>query len=612
MCGINGICSSAALSDIGGRIDNMNHVLAHRGPDNDGALIIDSRTAFGHRRLAIIDISSEANQPMVSASGRWTIVFNGEIYNYRSLGSQLHHDFRTSSDTEVILAAVEERGLPWFLENCNGMFSIALHDRVGNRIHLVRDRLGIKPLYYFLDRNFLIFSSEIKGILNSGLVEANFNNNALDDYFAFRYVREPDTFFENIHQVRAGNCLTIDLSGAEFRGETVKYWDFPLEFNMEVMTGNLNEDHFVQELESRLTDAIKMRLISDVPLGTYLSGGIDSSLITAITALNSPKRVNTYNIGFPELNEFDSAALVAEKYGTCHHRIEMNMDDYLDSMAEIIGFRDSPMGVPNEVALAKMSRILRQDITVVLSGEGADELLGGYGRIYRSPFEYERGRFGSGDFYNCFCNHYEYVPRWLRDRYITAGKGLRHKFDALVSESFSHRCNDENVFRFFHEYHVKGLLQRVDSTTMLAGVEARVPFLDHELIEYVYRCVPHELKIRWKDESCRVRAETSSVGQYSEVCDIPKYLLRRMARSYLPSEIIDRKKMGFPVPLDNWYGKLLEMASEYLENAPWFRYDLWNEFISDLEKMDRTGQVLWMFINIEMFRRIYFKKSWRY
>lgn len=606
MCGINGIFSTNLISDIANRIEKMNNAIAHRGPDDSNYKIFSEKMALGHRRLSIIDISSRANQPMISNSGRWTIVFNGEIYNYRKLKQCLKYDFKTSSDTEVILAYVEKFGFEEFLKTSNGMFAIALYDAIEDKVFLARDRFGIKPLFYFMDNEKIVFSSEIKGILSSGLVEAKFNEDAIDEYLGYRYIREPNTFFKEIIQLEAGTYISID---SDFNIERKKFWDLPSEFNM---SNSYNEEEITKEFKSKLIEAIEKRLMADVPLGTYLSGGVDSSLISAITTDLLQRQINTYTIGFPEMNEFRYADLVAKKYNTIHHEIEINTDDYFDTMNEVISYKDAPLGVPNEIPLALMSKVLKEKITVVLSGEGADELMGGYGRIFRSPFDYENQENKGKSFYEYFISKYEYVPRSLRDKYLKVKANLREKFDSEISKEFASRSNEENVFKFFHRYHVKGLLQRVDITTMLASVEARVPFLDHELVEYSYKNVPYELKLKWKSDEFREESRKISSDIYSEVNDIPKYLLRKVGYEYLPKEIIERKKVGFPVPLNEWMASLETKAREILSDAYWLRIDQIDELIEESKNNSRAGQIIWMFINLEIFRKKYFLKEWRY
>lgn len=605
MCGITGIYSNQIIPNLEERVDKMNKSIAHRGPDSGAYSMYNKNIALGHRRLSIIDLREVANQPMHSNNGKWHVVFNGEIYNFQEIAAQLSYSFDTDSDTEVILAAVQEKSLEWFLEIANGMFSIALFNSETNDLFLVRDRLGIKPLYYYNDGYNLVFSSEIKGILSSGLVTAEFNELAVDEYLANRYIRSPYTFFVNVYQVPPGSYLTVksDLSVSE-----TCYWNLPKAFNTAT---RFNENSIAERFEEELVKAIKYRLIADVPLGTYLSGGVDSSLITAITALAKKDPVNTYTIGFEELNEFSYAQQIADKYQTVHHELLMQKSDYMNQWERLIGFKDAPLGVPNEIPLAVMSSKLKEKITVVLSGEGADELMGGYGRIFRAPFDFENEKVDES-FYSYLINKYEYVPREMRDQLITTPKTYREEFDKQIQSEFANTNNEENVFRFFHKYHVKGLLQRVDMTTMQTSVEARVPFLDHKLIEFAYNEIPYDLKLKWINEAAKSDAKQQSADSYSEELDIPKYLLRKISYNYLPEETITRKKVGFPVPLTEWFENLEEMAGELLMNCTWLKANALEELIAKSRTESRAGQVLWMFLNIELFKKQYFQKDWRW
>ena len=604
MCGINGILANVKISNLEERISEMNKSIAHRGPDAEDFFLTEN-IALGHRRLSIIDTRETANQPMHSYSGAWHIVFNGEIYNFKEIRDELNYAFRTESDTEVIIAAVEEKGVNWFIENANGMFAIALYNSDKNQLFLIRDRLGIKPLYYFNDGEKFVFSSEIKAILASGLVKAEFNELAVDEYLGNRYVREPYTFFQNIYQVEAGIYLEVDKS---LKVEKHRYWDIPEGFNLDQ---DFDEEVIANNFEAQLTKAIKYRLLSDVPLGTYLSGGVDSSLITAITALSKKDSLNTYTIGFPELNEFEFSKVVSEQYRTTHHEILMMKEDYVNNWERLIGFKDGPLGVPNEIPLALMSTKLKEKVTVVLSGEGADELMGGYGRIFRSPYDFKHQNTESV-FYKYFISDYEYVSREIRDKFINTPKNYRDKFDDKVMKEFSDKTNEENVFRFFHKYHVKGLLQRVDMTTMQTSVEARVPFLDHNLIEFAYSEVPYNLKLKWNSDESKLQAKNMISINYSEKLDTPKYLLRKIAYKYMSDTLVDRKKMGFPVPLTEWFDNLEEIAKNLLPDASWLKTGALDNLIAMSKKDIRAGQVLWMFINVEMFRKQYFFREWEW
>ena len=605
MCGINGIVGPKIIDRLSERINLMNNSIEHRGRDSHG-VFIDSNIALGHRRLSIIDLNPTGDQPMRSELGNWTIVFNGEIYNHSEIRKNIsNYNFQGQSDTEVIVASLENHGVDWFLARANGMFAIAAYNHGTEELFLIRDRLGIKPLFYYLEDNLTVFSSEVKGILSSGLVTADFNDLAIDDYLAYRYVREPYTFFRNIYQVESGHYLVIKSGAIKSK---ISYWQIPTDWNDDK---SFHEDEIKIEFEQHLLNAVKRRMISDVPLGCYLSGGVDSSLLTAVVAKNSQHQISTYTIGFDELNEFEYSRIISTQYETNHHQIQIQDDVYFSMWDELIRYKDAPLSVPNEIPLSLMSTRLKSDISVVLSGEGADELLGGYGRIFRSFFDFNNHP-NNGSFYSYFIDKYEYVSRDLRDEFLKNSKGYRAEFDKALISDFDKGNGDQAIFRFFHNYHVKGLLQRVDISSMQATVEARVPFLDHELIEYVYSHVPYDLKLKWVDDEAKQNAKLSLADTYSEILDTPKYLLKEIAYKYLDKRVIERKKVGFPVPLDNWLHKLGELAHETLEEAPWIHRSQVSDLIDRSRTHVRSAQILWMFINVEKFRKIYFLKDWRW
>ena len=290
MCGITGIYSIKKVNLLEKRIDKMNKSIFHRGPGVGSYYLKDNRLALGHRRLRIIDKRAISNQPMSTNSGRWDVVFNGEIYNFDEIKKDLDYSFKRHSDTEFILAAVEEKGINWFLAKANGMFALALFDDLMNLLYLIRDRLVIKPLYYYNDGETLVFSSEIKGILPSGIIKVEFNELAIDEYLTNRYIKSPYTFLKNIYQVEPSGIIEINPN---INFEKKLCWTIPKKFNTSKL---YNEKEILDSFKRELTLAIKQRLISDVPLGTYLSDRVDSRLITAITAMNKKEPLNSYTI----------------------------------------------------------------------------------------------------------------------------------------------------------------------------------------------------------------------------------------------------------------------------------------------------------------------------
>jgi len=589
----------------------MNSALAHRGPDADKVKIVNQGIGFGHRRLSIIDLDTRAEQPMVSNNGKTIIVFNGEIFNFQDLKKELEeYTFKTQSDTEVLLAGYELKGIKWLMSRINGMFAVAIYDTEEDKLILIRDRFGIKPLYYYQDETALIFSSEIKGILHSGLVEAKFNTNAIDDYLAFRQVREPYSFFKNIRCVRSATYLTFEKGSLK---NEQYYWELPkLNFSQKY-----DELAILAETRSQVETAIKRWQIADVKVGSYLSGGVDSSLTSAILSQDASNHLHTYTIGFKEekFNEFHYAQIVADCYQTMHHAFLLTQTDYFSEWNRLIGFKDAPLAVPNEIPLAIMSTRLSEDISVVISGEGADELFGGYGKIFRSSFDFRNHEiWKENTFYDYFTSLYEYVPRGIRDSFLSNKVNYREEFDKKIETDFSNYQDEENIFRFFHSFHIKGLLNRVDMTTMQASVEARPPFMDHELISFVYSEVPYDLKLKWNNKAAQKEAQSLFASEYSETLDTPKYILKKIAEEYLPKDVIYRKKMGFPVPLTNWFPEVSEKASKLLLHTEWLRKNKVSELCNRIKSTpsDRSGQILWMFLNIELFRQQYFEKTWKW
>lgn len=606
MCGINGIISKQNIANIEERINRMNRSLAHRGPNAEQCRVESKNVALGHRRLSILDLDIRANQPMQLQNGKWIVVFNGEIFNFKELRQELIHfyNFKTQSDTEVLLAAVEFKGIDWLLARANGMFAFALYNVETKELYLARDRFGMKPIFVVQDNDKVIFSSEIKGILNSGLIQPQFNPDAIDDYLANRYVREPYTFFKNIFQLKSATYIHFDK---DLNKKETQYWNLPaLNFS-----SSYNLPDLIEQTDEQLQKAFNRWFIADVPVGAYLSGGVDSSLTTAILSKYAKQPISTYTIGFEAdgFNEFQYARQVADIYKTNHKEILLKKEDYFEHWDKLIYYKDAPLAVPNEIPLAHMSSVLSKDITVVISGEGADELFGGYGRIYRSAFDFKNHPDAAFSFYDYFIKQYEYVPREIRDKYLTVSKSFRSEFDNVISTAFANYRDEENIFRFFHQYHVQGLLQRVDMTTMQTGVEARPPFLDHELIEFVYTHLPYDTKLCWNNAEAKNEAVKKYSSEYSEVLDTPKFILKKVAEKYLPKDIIYRPKMGFPVPLSAWFPNLAEQA-EILNSAKWLDTKLIPDLLNDMKKNSRPGQLLWMFINIELFYNQYFNKNW--
>jgi asparagine synthase (glutamine-hydrolysing) len=616
----------------------------HRGPD-DSDIYENNKIIFGHRRLSIIDLASHAKQPMISKCGNYILVFNGEIYNYQEIKKGLlekDYTFETSSDTEVLLNAFIEYGIDC-IQQFIGMFAFAVYDKKRDETYIVRDRLGIKPLYYLHDENNFIFSSEIKSILELSDVKRELNIDAVSSYFSFRYPILNNTFFKNIYSLAPAHYIKISQSGVEVK----EYWNVSNKFKEQ--QNDKGEEYYIHKLKELLDSAVKYRMISDVPFGSFLSGGVDSSVITALMAKNSDAPIKTFTIGFEEegFNEFEYANIIADKYNTNHKEIILSGRDYIHTMEKLIEFKDAPLSVPNEVPLYLMSKELKKYITVVLSGEGADEIFGGYGRIFRSPYDYERIK----NIDNLNLNETErkelinnFVKKYLQESFsseiehffnIYSYTSLENKKELLhpsidlgkieelfISKFMSYfdELKDDSYYNklmyAFEKVHIVGLLHRVDTTTMATSVEARVPFVDHRLVEFAFT-IPLKYKLKWNSEQDKETSKTIMSDKISEVYDTPKYILKKAYEDMIPNEVLYRKKMGFPVPLNDWFGgHFNDYAKEVLLNKEAKERGIYN--IGNIEKWlnnDKLSQdhsfamKVWMLINLELFNKKYFNSQ---
>jgi len=386
MCGILGVIGN--VDEL--RFKKALDLLAHRGPDNWGYRRIDS-VHLGHRRLSIIDLREISKQPMTAGNGDIVGIFNGEIYNYRELRSDLEiagYRFRTSSDTEVLLNAYHFYGAA-ALSRFIGMFAFAVYDKRTKDLFIARDRLGVKPLYYTKTDKGFCFASEVKSILALDDRRREINLVSVSSYLSFRYPVQNESFFSGIDCLPPACFMRVDADG---NYKITRYWS--LADKLSEQSIDRGEEYYREQVKHLLQSAVRYRMISDVPVGAFLSGGVDSSAIVSEMAHMTDERVKTFTIGFddPGSDERDFARLVADRYGTSHHEILIKASDYSETLSELIRYKDAPLGAPNEVPLYLMSRELKKYVTVVLSGEGADEIFGGYGRIFRSADDYEKRR----------------------------------------------------------------------------------------------------------------------------------------------------------------------------------------------------------------------------
>ncbi|MBI5787291.1 MAG: asparagine synthase (glutamine-hydrolyzing) [Candidatus Schekmanbacteria bacterium] len=552
MCGICGIIGEYQKETL----ERMCNVISHRGPDDFG-YYHDSIAGLGHRRLSIIDLSG-GHQPMTNEDRSLWLVFNGEIYNYQGITQELiskGHTFQTRSDTETILHAYEEYGTEC-VKKMRGMFAFALWDTKKEELFLVRDRLGIKPLYYIQLPDKLLFASEIKSLLQHPQVTPQLDELALDRFFSFRFTPGENTVFRQIKKLLPGHFLVY--RHGKLRIE--KYWDIQFQPDH-----SLSLDDFTHALQDKLKESIRLRLISEVPLGAYLSGGLDSSFIVGLMSQLSEKPVETFSVGFADgkYNELNFAQIVADRFHTQHHTLyaEESSADLLD---QITWYLDEPLADAAVIPTYLMAKLTKQFVTVVLSGEGADEMLAGYAKYKILHYIYAIKYMPFLSIWNKLAysvsNHID-IQRIVAT--ISSANNRAKAYAAMVSvfspedknllytDKFKNIvAQQEPLEQYLKPYFESGedslnqlmlldiktwlpddLLLKNDKMTMAHAVEARVPYLDHELVELM-ATIPSQYKLHWGKG---------------------KYIQRKAMQGLVPKEILQRKKTGFTVPLGNWF-----------------------------------------------------------
>jgi asparagine synthase (glutamine-hydrolysing) len=562
MCGICGIVNFNVTDAVDPHLlERMTSAQAHRGPDDHG-YFIDGNAGLGHRRLSIIDLSG-GKQPIFNEDKSVAVVFNGEIYNYADLTAELMlhgHQFATRSDTETIVHSYEQYG-DECMRDFRGMFAFAIWDRRRRRLLLVRDRLGIKPVYYYAGTDFFVFASEIKSLLQHPKVPREVDRQALDLYLTLRYVPGPRTMFRNIFKLQPGHFLTLDDHGIRI----CKYWDFDYRARRAVD---------LEEFQHLLEESVRLRLIAEVPLGVFLSGGLDSTAMLAMMSkINRGERVKTFSVGYEtngqadteieEANEFTFARQAAAHFDAEHHEFRLTAREFQDAIPTMVAHLDEPMGDPTCIPLYFISKLARNYITVVLSGEGADETMAGY-TFYRKLLALDNLRRRVGPLASAFPaiaalplqdkvrayfrragtsieNHYRGMVKGLslETRLELIGEERVHKSDIRLSEIFGtyfERVRDASALNRMLYVDSKvwlpeDLLLKADKMTMATAVELRVPFLDHKLVEYICS-LPDDAKIRGKQG---------------------KWILRRVMGSEVPPAILTRSKKGFPMPAATWF-----------------------------------------------------------
>ena len=599
MCGLAGYYSHDGFFS-GEDLRSMTTLLRHRGPDAEG-FFHDEICGLGHTRLSIIDLSTRANQPMVSSNDRFMIIYNGEIYNFREIGARLKFPIstsnqvhlKTSSDTEVILESFVQSGVD-FVQQLNGMFVIVIYDKITQELYLFRDRVGIKPLYYFWDGKNFAFASELKSLKLLNQIDKSINKSSINNFLHLGYIPTPLSIYEKIHKMPAGSWMKLSKSGIE----TQKYWNLRNALNNNVIK---DQEEALVKLSDLIISSIQYQLKSDVPFGVFLSGGIDSSLVTAQAVGLSIVKVNTFSIGFEENshNESEYAKSVAKYLGTDHHEFIVSYKDAMDLIESIFDTYDEPFADASAIPTMLVSKLARQHVTVTLSGEGGDELFYGYGaykwakyldnplyRAVRRPvasvfsrmdsryqrigklidfdnstflkshiFSQEQYLFSeselksilTNDFYRPdFLDHIKIATNTLTnpDVFIADGSNLNErKLNAMEQQAL-----------FDLNYYLQDdLLTKVDRASMRYSIETRVPYLDHRVIEFAINIAP---QLKYKN-------------------GISKYILKKILYQYIPAKFFDRPKQGFAIPLNKWlHNELSYLIDENLNKTVIEKYNV--------------------------------------
>jgi len=634
MCGICGKISLKSETISSDLIARMISSLAHRGPDDEGSFVkniatnggLEITVGLGHKRLSIIDLSPDGRQPITNEDESLWLIFNGEIYNHPTLRQDLiarGHRFKSQTDSEVILHLYEEKGID-ALQDFNGMFAFALWDEAKQRLHLCRDRLGIKPLVYYQDTASLVFASEIQALLEDESIPREVYWQALRLYLAYNYVPAPLTIYQGIRKLLPGHYLLWEKGSVS----THQYWDIP---SNDLSSSPDDFHQHSQRLRQTLEDAVKLRMIADVPLGAFLSGGVDSSIIVALLARNSGNQIKTFNISYPDLAVYDESSYareVAAMYNTDHHEIRLNSNEMLQIIPEVLSSLGEPFADSSVLPTFVVSRETRKDVTVALAGDGGDELFAGY-RLYLGE---------------TFYKYYDHLPQWFRrygleswipllpdsrntkwleyvrriKKFIRGARGdLMHRLfmwrevfsDELITallsgDSKSHdlksgeswlrgidRWPGDDLNRLLY-VEVKDslpcdMLTKVDLMSMKKALEVRVPFLDHRVVELAFQ-IPGSMKLKGLQR---------------------KYILMETFKDLLPPSLHRRPKQGFEVPISAWLkNDLNHMLEEYLSPQLLKNQSIFSsKVVEGLKKdlMQNRRDTSWLLWNLIVFQHWY-------
>ncbi len=628
MCGIVGVVGDFSRDECLSIVGKMKGAIVHRGPDDDGAWAEDG-FGFGMRRLSIIDLAG-GHQPMWDDSSGTGLVFNGEIYNYRALRSKLeakkHLNWNTESDTEVVLKSLVNAGEKG-IDDWNGMFAIASWNPKAKELLLIRDRMGVKPLYYFWDGKTLLFASEIKALLASGLIKRQINRQAIWDYLTYRYVPGPESVWQDIRKLPPGHLLRFAPDG---QPKELRYWESDVvsdEWDIK------SEEETDKEFSELFLDAVELRLVAaDVPVGVFLSGGLDSSAIAAAAVELGHNNFHTFSVGFDEggyYSELPFARQVAEHVGAQYHEVVINQKQFIDALPEVVFASDEPLADLSLVSLLALSRLARRDVKVVLSGEGSDEILAGYNfektekewnkvrRLQRLPQSALKmgaafSRLGLpahlqkridkvanvplGDWNKIALPHMtDYFDQeekkllWPSEEYLDSGRIIAEQYAAAKSTD----PLQQMLSVYQQSWLVEDLLMKADKATMAASLEARTPFLDYRLVEWANR------------QQNSVKVKRHGYNHYTT-----KNVLRRFCEKRLPKTIIDRPKRGFPDPANQWLKDGLEgWARDTLLSSDGKLAEVFSRKVIDssieqarLGKGD-GGDRVWMLLVLELWMR---------
>ena len=577
MCGIFGnISLSKNLKNNKRLFLKSLSLLSHRGPDDEGYFMSD-QIAFGHKRLSIIDLTKGGQQPMFSQDKSSVITYNGEIYNYNELKSDLiekGYKFKNNTDTEVLLNGLIDQG-PDFISKCNGMFAFAYHNKHKKTSYIFRDRIGIKPLFYAVLDGKITFSSNIKAIHTFNGMNKEINIESVSSYFSFRQPLGNNTYFKKIYSLEPGHYIEIKNKKIKIK----KYWDYTRFFLENKI--DKGEDYYREKLTDLVESSVRYRLISDVKVASLLSGGLDSTIIASIINKQIGKKFLAYSVGYSykDYNEFKYSKLAAKKLDMKHTIVSTTAEEYFNDMEKLIELRGQPLTIPNEASQYRLCSEIKKKATVVLSGSGADELFCGYGRIFGSVEDFHKvnelsifkNQSNKKEFLKNIKNRYkktnfkDYLDHFL-SIYSYTNEKVKHdilhkdtnhtKINLNINKYFSKIFNEiktdnylDKMQYFFQRYHLKGILEREDMSSMASSVELRVPFLDHRLIEFA-ATIPSKYKLNVIENNLVLTSDKSS-----EINDIPKYILRKSFETKIPKTILERKKIGFPVPLHTWMKK---------------------------------------------------------